>query len=141
MVEKEVVIIREVVVKEPLTKEMIDGGVELLRRLDEANSDVQAVLWLYRSEANRWRLILAFPKVWEEGSLKRYQKIRSVLDEIPDEMPKVHQFDISVIDTDDRLIRALRKGRSILEGKFPKHVFSVGGNEYYVEEAYIYRLI
>ena len=43
-----------VVIKEMLTKEMIDAGAELLKRLDEANLDVQAALWVYLWESNRW---------------------------------------------------------------------------------------
>jgi hypothetical protein len=140
MAEKEMVIIREVLVKEPLTQEMIDAGAELLRRLDDANFDVQAALWLYRSEVNRWRLILAFPNVETEGIAESYKKLRIIRDQIPDDYPKVDQFGIGLVRTNDRMLRALRKGRSMFKLAFPRHVWSAGGHEYYIEEAYIYRL-
>ena len=97
-----------VVIKEMLTKEMIDAGAELLKRLDEANLDVQAALWVYLWESNRWWLVFALPGIQEEGPLKSYQKIHGVLSQIPDNQPGVHWSDISVVATDDRFISRLR---------------------------------
>ncbi len=37
----------ETLVKEILTKEMIQAGADLIRRLDEAHLEVNASLWLY----------------------------------------------------------------------------------------------
>ena len=54
---------QDTVVKEPLTEAMIRAGAELTRRLDELRWPVFASLWLYLSEGNQWRLMLASPLV------------------------------------------------------------------------------
>ena len=68
---EEVVVIEKVIAKEPLTKEMIDAGANVLRHLNKANVDVQAALWIYRLESNSWRLVLAFPDVEKEGAAEK----------------------------------------------------------------------
>jgi len=49
----------ETMVKDILTKEMIQAGADLVRRLDEAHLEVNASLWLYIPDANLWRLVIA----------------------------------------------------------------------------------
>ena len=129
-----------VVMKEVLTKEMIDAGCEFLQRLDEGNLNIQAALWVYLWESNRWRLFFALPEVQKKGSLKIYQKIHAVLSQIPDDQSSVYWNDISVTGTDDRLISMLRKRKPAVP--LMTRVYVPGRILYghYVEEAYIYRL-
>jgi len=42
-----IIMAEETLVKEILTKEMIQAGADLIRRLDEAHLEVNASLWLY----------------------------------------------------------------------------------------------
>ncbi len=62
-------------VKEGLTKEMIEAGAEFMRHLDETNLDIRACLWLYLEEPNRWRLVVADPRVRDEGAMRAYKII------------------------------------------------------------------
>jgi len=98
----------EVVVKEILTKEMIESGAELTRLLDQAQLMVSASLWLYIPESNIWRLTIASPEVRTCGPKKVYQKIQSILSQIPEEQPSVGLKDISVVENDNALISLLR---------------------------------
>ena len=84
------------VVKEALTKEMIEAGAELTRQLDVANLGARAVLWLYLSEYNTWRLFVALPKLNEEGPRKMYKKVQSILAKIPGHQPQIDLSDISL---------------------------------------------
>ncbi|MBI1926342.1 AAA family ATPase [Candidatus Poribacteria bacterium] len=130
-----------VVMKEVLTKEMIDGGAELLQRLDEANLDVQVALWAYLWESNRWWLVFALPEVQKKGSAKNYQKIHAALDPISDDQSSVYWNDINVTGTDDCFISMLLKqGKSAMP--LMTRVYFSGEMLYgrHVEEAYIYRL-
>jgi hypothetical protein len=128
----------EVVVKEALTKEMIEAGAELLRHLDQSNLGISAALWLYNSEFNRWRLVIASPEVKTHGSLKVYKKIYALLAK----MPKVHaviEWHVSAMEDHGPLLSSLRKiaRRGIdLSGKR----FSQAVDGYYIEDAYIYRV-
>ena len=105
---EEVVVIEKVIAKEPLTKEMIDAGANVLRHLNKANFDVQAALWIYRLESNSWRFVFALPEVEKEGPLRSYTKIRRILSQIPDTQPRLNLSDIKVYETNHGLITALR---------------------------------
>jgi hypothetical protein len=79
----------ETVVKEILTKEIIEAGADLTRRLDEASLKVSASLWLYIPDSNLWRLIIASPTVRKNGPKKVYQKIQSILSKIPGDISTI----------------------------------------------------
>ena len=138
---EEVVVIEKVIAKEPLTKEMIEAGANVLRHLNKANFDVQAALWIYRLGSNSWRLVFALPEVEKDGPLKSYTKIRRILSQIPDTQPRLNLSDIKVSETNNGLITALRSGNSLANREFPQHVYHVGGNDHHVDEGYIYQLI
>jgi hypothetical protein len=131
----------EVVVKEILTKEMIESGAELTRLLDRAQLTVSASLWLYIPESNIWRLTIASPEVRTCGPKKVYQKIQSVLSQIPEEQPSVGLKDISVVENDNALISllriAIRTGDGISGIRFSKNTI----NGQFIEDAYIYRMM
>jgi len=128
-------------VKEILTKEMIESGAELTRLLDQAQLMVSASLWLYIPESNIWRLTIASPEVRTCGPKKVYQKIQSILSQIPEEQPSVGLKDISVVENDNALISllriAIRTGDGISGIRFSKNTI----NGQFIEDAYIYRMM
>lgn len=129
----------EVVVKEILTKEMIEAGAKLTRHLDQAHLVVSASLWLYIPESNIWRLMIASPEVTTYGPRRVYQKIQSVLSQILGEELDIGLKDISVVENDNPLIvllrTAVRTDGGISGIRFSKN--SING--YFIEDAYIYR--
>ena len=129
----------EVVVKEILTKEMIEAGAELTGLLDQAPLVVSASLWLYIPESNIWRLIIASPEVRTYGPKKVYQKIQPVLSQIL-EKPGIGLKDISVVEDNKPLIAllrmAIRTGDGISGIRFSKNTI----NGQFIEDAYIYRM-
>jgi hypothetical protein len=131
----------EVVVKEILTKEMIESGAEITRLLDRAQLTVGASLWLYIPESNIWRLIVASPEVGTYGPKAVYQKIQSILSQIPEEQPSVGLKDISVVENDNALLSllriAIRTGDGISGIRFSKNTI----NGQFIEDAYIYRMM
>lgn len=130
----------EVVVKEVLTKEMIEAGAELTRLLDQASLVVSASLWLYIPESNIWRLIIVSPEVKTYGPKKVYQKIQPVLSQILEEKPSIGLKDISVVESDNPFIAllrtAIRTGDGISGIRFSKNTIS----GHFIEDAYIYRI-
>ena len=131
----------EVVVKEVLTKEMIEAGAELTRLLDQTPLVVSASLWLYIPESNIWRLIIVSPEVKTSGPKKVYQKIQPILSQILEEKPSIGLKDISVVENDDPLIAllrvAIRTGDGISGIRFSKNII----NGHFIEDAYIYRMM
>jgi len=130
----------EVVVKEVLTKEMIEAGAELTRLLDQTPLVVSASLWLYIPESNIWRLIIVSPEVETSGPRKVYQKIQPVLSQILEEKPSISLKDISVVENGNPLIAllrmAIRTGDDISGIRFSKNTIS----GHFIEDAYIYRM-
>jgi len=130
----------ETVVKEILTREMIEAGADLTRRLDEARLKVNASLWLYIPDSNLWRLIIASPAVRKDGPKKVYRKIQSILSKIPGDASIIRLNDISVVEDNDPLIIllriALRTGDGISGIRFSKNTI----NGHFIEDTYIYRI-
>jgi len=123
-----------VIVKEPLTGDMIEAGRAVIGRLDRYKFPITAALWLYESERGYWRLLLASPKRGEEGSLKTYQRVFGILREEPFEGFSYIDLHISVVDAKDPLISGLRKAVKRSDVRWGGPV-----NGTYVEDAYIYR--
>lgn len=128
----------ETLVKEALTDQMIEAGASVVKNLDRGRFLVDAAVWLYLSEVNRWRLLLANPEVHAKGPRKAYKRLIQALDN-----SAVHGLtveNIAVIDSRDPLIQLLRgalKGdRS--EGGIRFSHSTIKGQ--YIEDAYIYRM-
>ena len=128
------------VVKEPLTKAMIHAGAELTKKLDELQWPVHASLWLYESEGNQWKLLLASPRVTADGPKRSYEVIQTALAAIPNSKGAIALSDIGVTDPDNPLIALL--GMSIgtsptVRGiRFKRNAI----NGHFIEDAYIYRV-
>jgi hypothetical protein len=130
----------ETLVKEVLTKEMIQAGADLMRRLDEAHLRVSALLWLYIPDANLWRLVIASPAVRDDGPKKVYQKIQSVLSKIADDESTISLQDISVVEPDDPLISLLRASLKTEAGISGIRCSRNAIDGHFIEDAYIYRV-
>ena len=128
------------VVKEPLTEAMIRAGAELTRKLDERGWPVIASLWWYRSEPNRWRLLLASPRVVAEGSWKSYEVVQAALAATPAAEGVLPLSDVSVTEPTDPLIAVLcaaARTETMAEGlRFTRTVI----NGRFIDDAYIYRM-
>src|SRR5437764_15067572 len=70
----------ETVVKEALTEEMKSFGASLTRKLDEAGWPIVAAFWYFESDFNRWKLMLASPRVKSHGSGELYMAIIGALE-------------------------------------------------------------
>ena len=85
----------EVVVKEQLTPDMVAAGLELTRRLrDRSDFDLVCSLWLYTSESNSWKLVVATPLAESPGPLYVYRLIQGL---IRGEWPAELEFDLAMI--------------------------------------------
>lgn len=126
----------EILVKEALTDQMIEAGASVVQNLN-GQFLVDAAVWLYLSDTNRWRLLLATPEVHTEGPLKAYKRLLRAFGNAA--MHGLTIEDVSVIDSRDPLIRLLRgamktdrSGRGI---RFSRS--TIKGQ--FIDDAYIYR--
>jgi hypothetical protein len=128
----------ETLVKEVLTDQMIAAGSALTRQLDRSNWSVAASLWLYEPEINEWRLLIASPSVSSEGPLAAYRLVSAALQEIT---PRLSLDSISVVPPEDARVRALASAYQTGTDIQGRRVFRSAINGYYIDDAYVYRLL
>jgi len=128
------------VVKDQITEEMIEAGAKLTRKLDEVGVNPTLALWLFMPEIGEWRLLFATPDVATQGSLKVYEQIRLVLEELGEKAAGVPFSAIGLLDPNAELVQGLRltfrTGPTIGRARFIKCAF----NGVFVEDALIYRV-
>lgn len=123
----------------------LDAGRRLIAALDAAHFDFRAAFWLYRSEADDWRLYIASPIVDEIGPLKTYKRIQDVLlgldqtDNNP--FDQLSLSNITVVSPRNPLVRALRKAAHVGPGDQEVRICGNAIDNIYVDEAYIYRML
>ncbi|HEX9990827.1 MAG TPA: hypothetical protein VGE45_20405 [Chloroflexia bacterium] len=127
----------EILVKEPLTKEMIEAGEALERILVSARFDLAAIFWLYTSEANKWRLMIASPQVDNEGPKKTYATIREILSKAASMAPDLDLWSITVLGSGETLVRTLAGANRHL-GLSNKRLPGIYLNGVNIEDMYVY---
>lgn len=118
---------------------LISDGARLIESLDKSGFQVVAALWLYLSESDEWRLIIASPAEIVKGPRQAYIDIQSVLSNT---LPSIEipLQDISVVSPGDRLIQSLTGLISTGPGIGGLRIQNSVFNNQFIEDAYIYRI-
>ena len=123
----------------------IEGGERLLKALDKADLDIRAALWFYFSDSDKWRLIIAFPLVDQEGPRKAYTLIQSELAKLVPPS-RISLEDISAVGLKHHIIQALwamvreHPDPAIISTISKKWFTRTVMNGVFIEAAYIYRV-
>ena len=125
---------------DPLSEEMIQVGRKFTERLGEAQMPVGSSLWLYFSEAEVWRLVIASPTVKELGPKKAYTLIQAELRGSPDEFQSLSLSEISAVEPDSPLVSPFRKVTKVQSPPIGVKLLRSAFNGHFVEGAYIYKL-
>lgn len=133
---------QEVVVKDPLTTEMIDAGASLVLTLDAQGWPATAAFWFFLPQSNRWRLVIASPEVSRKGPKEAYGHIRRAIAQMPSGSPGLAFGDVAVVDPSDDPVTVLRAllGTTSAQGISGMRVMRNAINGRYIEDAYVYRL-
>jgi translation initiation factor 2 beta subunit (eIF-2beta)/eIF-5 len=131
----------EVLVKESISRDMISAGDRLARHLVASELPIDGLLWHYVTESNSWRFVVASPEVSASGPKNVYQRIRAIIEQMPQSDEQVVNWDdIFVVDTKDPLIKLLRQavhtGKGVAGTRFSRNVV----NGVLIEDAYVYKL-
>jgi hypothetical protein len=124
-----------------LVRSDIDAGLGLIRALDAGSFGVSAALWLYNSDLDNWRMVIAYrgPKKDLE---KKYLEAATISADWRNAYPDDPILDLSkvkITSADDRLIAGLRPAirvDGLGEVRFSHNTV----NGIYVEDALIHRL-
>lgn len=136
----------EVVVKEQLTREMVEAGDELTKRLinDKDDFGLLCSLWLYSSDFNRWRLTVGTPIVDSSGPIQAYRHIEAA---VGDDWPYLDTplYEISILRSNHSLVRALRSLGPFPPGPAPtpavkvhKKIRLTPVQDVFIEDALVY---
>ena len=131
----------EYVVKEQLTQEMIEAGVQVTLKLDEIGLPVTAALWFLDDERYRWKMIVASPDTSTKGPFYVLTRIEEALDLLGSAVSSEVPFSVmSAKSPTDSPIRWLREelqtGNDISRIRFRKRVAA----GHIIEDALIYRM-
>ena len=129
--------------KTTLVEKDFKDGELLIAELDKAQLKVHSALWIYNSEADNWRLMIASDKEDFSSPKKAYSLINEVIEKMNNSGINIgfSLENISVVSTDHPLIRLLSSAiktnpRSISGIRFSRN--TIDNN--YIEDAYIYRV-
>jgi hypothetical protein len=121
-----------------LTNEMIQAGAKLIKRLEERGMKPNAALWLYSTDADRWRLHIAGPSIADKDPMDSYRKIQRVLHEFSGDFGDLALDDISLAIPDvltvDLLRSIVRTRTGVRDIRLRDNAF----NGKLIEDAYIY---
>lgn len=127
-------------VKTFLVEKDITEGKLLIKELDNADFDVHAAFWLYESDGEYWRFVIASDVVETEGARKGYEQINNIINEHKDTI-SINLIDISAWSPNHPLIRSLRTVIQTTPTQIADIRFSSKTiNNIYIDDAYIYRM-
>jgi hypothetical protein len=122
-----------------ITEQMMSAGKRLLEKLDVSGFPLEAALWLYFSEDEAWKLVLAFSDVGKQGPKFYYEKVQRAISKLK-ESEGIALDDVVLARPDAPVIRLLKSavltGPGITGIRFANNVI----NGRLVEDAYIYKL-
>ena len=125
---------------EPLSEEMIDQGRKLTERLEKTQMRVKASLWLYFSEAELWRLVIASPFVETHGPKEAYGLIQAELRSTPDMFQSITLSGISAVEPNNPLVSPFRGVMKVQSPPIGVRLSRSTFNGVFIEGAYIYKL-
>jgi hypothetical protein len=116
----------------------VKEGERLIEALDAANFPISAALWLYVSESDQWRLVIASPTYDKLGPLAAIKQVQTVLLSL--EQSELVLSNIQVIGDKGQLVKALRsEARSGVDFS-GKRLSQTMLDRVFIPEAYVYRV-
>lgn len=132
--------VKELVVRESLTEEMISAGASLTKRLDEENLDIKGSFWFLETEKESWELVIVSPLVESEGPRSLYEKVVQANKKAGESESIIPLNNIEVVSERNELVNLLRTAISTGDGisgiRFTRNAI----DGHFIEDAYIYRL-
>ena len=123
--------------KTTLVEKDIQAGKDLVKKLDEIDFNVSSDYWIYDSDSEIWRLVIASSFYDENGPKATYLKIRSVLDTFEEEFC-ISLSNVYAVSPSDNFVKKMSKAIRVdgtSEVRFSRNV--IDGE--YIEDALIYR--
>jgi len=123
-----------------LVEEEIESGRRLVETLDKRGVPIEAALWAYNPESERYQLVIGSGEVDTSGARPIYEQIQEALRSLP-ENQRVAFSDIAVTSSSTGVVRALSRAihtspNAISSIRITNNVV----NRELIEDAYVYRM-
>ena len=123
-----------------LTDKMTESGAQLVRRLEESKMEFDAAFWLYSSDWEAWKLVIAHPELGELGPRKIYRRIHKVMMKFQDEITGLALENVTLFMPGNPIVSAIRRAVRISPDVSGTRLTNTGINGTLIEGAYIYRV-
>ena len=131
--------VTEILVKEPLEREMIEGGSELLKRLEKSGIKATVAFWLWSSETGRWELVISSPWVNKLGAIESFRQLHGIYYGTSGPIAGLKLLQIDLAETNRPLIKALRAEAKKYHKDFAgERLKGAWFGDVHLEDAYIY---
>jgi len=122
-----------------LAEEQIVAGEQLLKRLEESRLHVDAALWFYFPDKEKWKLLLSLPGLAKRGPKVGYREVRRAIAQV-EEPIAIELADVVLARPESEVLgllrRAVKTGPGTSRIRFSKNVI----DGHLIEDALIYRL-
>jgi hypothetical protein len=119
--------------------EVIEEGRRLIRALHESQVDVTAAFWVFLSDLERWRLVIASKLYDREGPIKAYSHLGSIYDQINPRL-RIRITDLEFAGSEDRRVKVLEKRFVFQREKTDAIIEHANLDGEYFEAVYLYQL-
>lgn len=131
--------VTEILVKEPLEREMIEGGNELLKRLEKNGIKVAVALWLWSGETGRWELVISSTWINKLGDIESFRQLHGIYYGTAGPIVGLKLLQIDLAETKRPLIKALRAEAKKYHKDFARErLKGAWFGDTRVDDAYIY---
>jgi hypothetical protein len=130
--------VEEILVKEQLTKEMMEAGATLIARLVQSGLPINVAMWLFTLETNKWRLLISTPLAEDHpGDVRR--RIEEARQSLDPEAAQALYWAVSLIGTHDELVQAILASMPVGPSAKPVRLTRSAVRGRYIDDALVYR--
>jgi hypothetical protein len=130
--------VEEILVKEQLTKDMIDVGARLVDRLVESGLPISVAMWFFTPETNKWRLLISTPLAADSP-----REVREQIDEVRKSLgPEAEEllfWSVGLISTRNEVVQALTADMPLGPDAKPVRLTRSAVRGRYIDDALVYR--
>jgi hypothetical protein len=123
--------------EDALVSEDIDAAGRLIAYLDAQNMPIKGAMWLYDTDAERWRFVIAFREKREDLASFYIDVAKLTNNAEADDLLDLSR--VQIVDSDKSIFGALH-GAFHIEGNSRVRVSHNRINGVYLEDALVYRL-
>ena len=131
----------EILLKEQLTKEMIDVGGRLVDQLVQDGMPIYVAMWFFTPETNKWWLLISTPLDDTDDPYDARQRINNAKRALGREAEELLYMAVGILSTRDELVHALMNDPYLPRGGKPVRLTRSAVRGRFIDDALVYRRV